>query len=345
MQLYDLITRLSAATAPSGFEESVFARVQELLAPYVDEIASDALGNLLAVKRCGVPDAEQLMLEAHMDEIGLIITGFEAGFLRFAKIGGVDPRVLPAQRLRILTNPPIFGVIEALPPHIQETGEEDEAVSADKLFVDVGLSEQAAKAKIPLGTAAVFDEAPELLAGERLLGKALDNRACVAILIKAMEELAEKELAVNVSLLISTQEELGYRGAQTGAFALRPDRALVLDVTHAATPDSKKGETVKLAAGAAVGVGPNLSREISGKLLELARKKEIPVQTEVLPGSSGTDAWVIQVSRTGVPTGLISLPLRYMHTPSELVSLKDAECCVRLVTEFVLAAGREAQNA
>jgi endoglucanase len=342
MTLKELITDLCGLYAPSGSETAAFTRISEHLGRFVDEIHTDAMGNLIAVKKCGKPGAKKLMLDAHMDEIGLIVTDIgKTGFLRFGKLGGIDPRMLPAREIMVMTEPPIFGVIDTLPPHTLETADFDKAIDEKKLCIDVGLTAEEAKARIPLGTPCVFAVGCKSLGENILCSKSLDDRACVAVIIKVMEEIASDELFADVYCLISTQEELGMRGAVTGAYAVNPDFAIAIDVTHAATPDSKKGETLEMRKGAAIGVGPNMSRNITGMLFDIAKDKGIPCQTEVMGGSSGTNGWVIQVSREGVSTAVVSLPLKYMHSPVETVDLADAQSIVSLVSEYARVCGRE----
>jgi len=342
MELKQIIFELCDLASPSGFEEGAFGRISELLEPFVDEIKTDAMGNLIAAKKCGKSGAKKLMLDAHMDEIGLIITDIDkSGFLRFSNLGGVDPRMLPARELKILTDPPVFGVIDTMPPHALESVDSDKSIDAKKLYIDVGLSEEEAKRRIPLGTPAVFATGCKCLTENVICGKSLDDRACVSIIIKAMEMLKDADLDVDVYCLISTQEELGMRGAVTGTFSIDPDYAIAIDVTHASTPDSKKGETMEMRAGAAIGVGPNMNQNITSKLFEVAKEKNIPFQTEVMGGSSGTNGWVIQVSREGVSTAVLSLPIKYMHTPVETMDIEDASAVANLVAEFVKTLGKE----
>lgn len=342
MELKEIIFDLCGLSSPSGFEDNAFERISDLLKPFVDEINTDAIGNLIAVKKCGRAGAKKLMLDAHMDEIGLIITDIDkSGFLRFGSLGGVDPRMLPARELKILTEPPIFGVIDTMPPHALESDDFDKAIDAKKLYIDAGLSEDEAKRLIPLGTPAVFATGCESLTDNVICGKSLDDRACVSIILKVMEMIKDAELEVDVYCLFSTQEELGMRGAVTGTFAINPDYAIAIDVTHAATPDSKKGETMEMRAGAAIGKGPNMNRNITGRLFEIAKEKAILCQTEVMGGSSGTNGWVIQVSREGVSTAVVSLPIKYMHTPVETMDITDAKAVADLVAEFAKTLGKE----
>lgn len=342
MTLKELITDLCGLYAPSGFEDAAFARIAEHLRPFVDEIHTDAMGNLIAIKKCGKPGAKKLMLDAHMDEIGLIVTDIDkTGFLRFGKLGGIDPRMLPARELMVLSDPPIFGVIDTLPPHALEASDFDKTIDEKKLCIDVGLTADEARERIPLGTPCVFAESCKNLGENMLCSKSLDDRACGAIIIKVMEKISSDKLFADIYCLISTQEELGMRGAVTGAYAVNPDYAIAIDVTHAATPDSKKGETMEMRKGAAIGVGPNMSRNITGTLFDISKEKGIACQTEVMGGSSGTNGWVIQVSREGVSTAVVSLPLKYMHTPVETVDLADAQAIVSLVSEYARVCGRE----
>ncbi|MEA4894488.1 MAG: M42 family peptidase [Oscillospiraceae bacterium] len=334
MLLKEIITDLCGLPAPSGFEEKAFERTKELLSPYVDEIKTDALGNLIAIKRCGKDGAKKLLFDAHMDEIGLIVTGIEKGFLRFANLGGIDPRMLPAREIKVLTTPPIFGVIDTMPPHALSEEDMDKTIDPKRLFIDIGMNEEEAKKRVPLGTPAVFAGGVDELNENVLCGKSLDDRSCVAIIIKTMEQLFEKALNVDICCLFSTQEELGTRGAITGAYGVQPDYAIALDVTFASTPDSKKGEVLEMRKGAAIGVGPGMNRNITNMLIKTAEEKAIPYQLEIMGGDSGTNGWVIQVCREGVVTGVVSLPIRYMHSPVETMDITDAEAIVTLLTEF-----------
>ena len=339
MDTIELIRELSSIGAPSGFEENAASRIGQLLQPLADEVRTDRMGNVIAIRRCGIPGAKRLMLEAHMDEIGLIVTGYDKGFLRFASLGGVDPRMLPALEVRVLADEICYGVIDTMPPHILSIEEMDKAFDADKLRINVGMSEEKARECIPLGTPVVFASGCTELGQTRLCGKSLDDRACVAILIKTLEAVQDEKLDADLILLISTQEEVGGRGATTGAFALEPDYAVAVDVTHAHTPDAKKSEALEMCGGPAIAVGPNMNRNITDALIGLSGENNWPYQIEVISGNSGTDGWEIQISREGVSTAVVSLPLRYMHTPAEVIDACDVESVIRLLAELVRRAG------
>ncbi len=334
MELKQLTKELCSLSGPSGFESAVFDYIAAYVKPFADEVKTDPMGNLLAVRRCGKPGAKTLLLDAHMDEIGLIVTAVENGFLKFSELGGVDVRMLPAREVKVLTEPPLFGVIDTMPPHALKKEDMDKTVEADKLYIDVGLPPEEAERLVRPGTPVVYAGTCEELGENQLCGKALDDRACAAILIKAFEELSAMDLSVDVVLLISTQEEVGLRGAAVGAYNAVPDYAVVVDATHARTPDAAD-VAIEFGKGAAIGVGPNMNRAMTKRLFALAEEKKIPCQTEVCPGgSSGTNAAVIQVSREGVATALISLPVKYMHTPLETALCDDMESVLRLVAAY-----------
>lgn len=334
MELKELTMKLSALPGPAGFEDAAREYAASWLHPFADEVRTDVMGNVIAVKRCGRPGAKTLLLDAHIDEIGLVVTAAEDGFLRFAALGGVDPRMLPAREVRILGERELFGVVATMPPHLLSAEEMDKSVPIDKLYIDAGLTQEEAVRLVPPGTPVVFAAGCGELGPERLTGKALDDRACAAILMKAFEELSQKTLAVDLCLMLSAQEEVGCRGAGVGAWELAPDYALVADVTFAQGPDCKD-VPVEAGRGAAIGVGPNMNRAMTAELMRIAAERGIPCQTEVCPGgSSGTNAAVVQVAGTGVATALVSLPIKYMHTPVEMVRLDDMQSVLRLITAY-----------
>ena len=333
MELKELAIALCALAGPSGAEGAVFDYVSDYVRPFCDEVKTDVLGNLIAVKRCGKAGAKALLLDAHMDEIGFVVTAAEDGFLKFAALGGIDARILPAREVKLLAETPLFGVIDTMPPHILSEDEMGKAVPIEKLYIDAGLTQEQAERLCPPGTPAVFSDGCRALGADCLCGKSLDDRSCAAIVVKAFEELCGRELGVDLILMLSTQEEVGGRGAIVGAYGAAPDYAIVVDVTFARAPDSRE-VTVELGKGAAVGIGPNMNAAMTKDILRLAQERDIPVQKEVCPGRSGTNAEEIQVSRAGVATALISLPERYMHTPAEVVSLKDMESVRRLIVEY-----------
>lgn len=333
------LARLCALSGPSGFEEAVAEAAAELLRPLTDEVYFTRLGSVAGVRRCGRANAPKLLLDAHLDEIGFIVTGHEEGFLRFAALGGVDPRMLPGREITLMARPPVPGVVICLPPHIQEDGDMDKAVPVKDLCIDVGLSQEEARRRVPTGTPGAYRGGCAPLGEELLCGKALDDRCGFAVLLDVLERLRDKKLGVDLYVLGSTQEETHSAGAVTAAYEIAPDWCVAVDVTHGDSPDASKHETFKLGGGPVIGVGPNCARSLSGRLRELAKDLDMPVQIEVMAGSSGTNAWPVQVSREGVATAVLSIPERYMHTPIEAVCRRDLEDTAKLLAAFAESLG------
>ena len=341
MDYQQILGRLCALSGPSGFEEPVAKAAAELLRPLTDEVYTTRLGSVVGVRRCGRDDAKKLLLDAHLDEIGFLVTGHEEGFLRFAPLGGVDPRMLPDREVVLLTDPPVHGVVACLPPHVQSAEDMDKSLPVKDLVIDTGLSREEAERRIPVGTPAVYRGGCFPLGEELLCGKALDDRAGFAVLLDALERLKDKQLNVDLYVLGSTQEETHSAGAITAAYELAPDWCVAVDVTHGDSPDASKNETFPLGKGPVIGVGPNCVRQMSDRLKELAKELDMPVQLEVMAGSSGTNAWPVQVSREGVATAVLSIPERYMHTPLEVVCRRDLEDAARLLAAFAENLGEE----
>lgn len=335
MTLKEIIEKLSAMYGPTSFEQPVTDWLMDSIKPYCDEAYTDVMGNLIAVRKCGKENAPKILVDAHIDEIGLIVTGIEKGFLRFATLGGVDPRILPALQVKVLTDPPIHGIVDSLPPHALSASEMEKPFEVTSLSIDIGMTQEEAEALVALGTPVVFDVDPVMLGEHRLCGKSLDDRACAAIICKVMENLVDVQLNADMYYMFSAQEEVGARGGQTGAFGIAPDYAIVMDVNFAKSPDSNGYDQMDMGGGPAIAVGPNMNHKMSSALIALAKEMDMPYQVDVIRAGSGTNAVPIQISRGGVATALISLPLKYMHTPHEVMDLRDGENIVKLVSEYI----------
>lgn len=331
------LERLCTCTAPSGFEGPAAAVAAELLRPLVDEVSIDRTGNVLGVRRSKTPNAPKLLLDAHLDEIGLIVTGVEDGFLRFRSIGGVDPRMLPGRELVVLTDPPLRGLV-ACPAG----GDENKSVPLNELYVDVGLSQEEAERAVPVGTPMVYRAGCFPLGEDQMCGKSMDDRACFVTLLRAAELLRDKELDVELHILGSTREEVSGAGAVVGTWAVAPDFCVAVDVTHGKTPDGPADKTFELGGGPAIGVGPNMTRWMTERMIAKAKEHGIPYQLEIMSGHTGTNGWEMQISREGVATSVLSLPLKYMHTPVETLSLADMEGVAQLLAAFTENLGKEA---
>ena len=343
MDSKQILMELCEINAPSGFEAPAAQAALALLRPLTDEVYIDRMGSVLGVRRCGRETAKTLLLDAHLDEIGLVVTGAEEGFLRFSAIGGVDPRMLPNRELTILTDPPLFGVVACLPPHIQTKESARKASAIEELYIDIGMTQEAAERAVPIGTPVVF-RAPCTPLGEgQLCGKAMDDRSCFAALLRTLDILREETLDVDLYVMGSTREEVSGAGAKTGTFAVAPDCCVAVDVTHGATPDAPKSKTFAIGGGPAVGVGPNMTAWMTARMRETAKQAGIPIRLEVMGGSSGTNGWHMQISREGVATSVLSLPLKYMHSPVETLALSDLEALAQLLAAFVRSMGEEGE--
>lgn len=341
MNYIELLSQLCTAGGPSGFEGPVVETAKALLSPLVDECSVDRLGSVIGLRRCGKANAPKVLLDAHLDEVGLIVTGAEEGFLRCASLGGIDSRVLLDREVTVLTQPPRLGVVAVKPPHIMERGEADKAIPISELWIDVGLDQETAEREIPVGTPIVYREGVFPLAGDRIAGKSLDDRACFAVLLRTLELLRDEELDVDVVVLGSCFEETSGDGALVATFGQNPDCALAVDVTFGVNHDGPKEVGFPLGEGPAVGIGPNCAGWMVDLLRQTAREQEIPYHVEVMAGETGTNGWGMQVAREGLPVALVSLPLNYMHTPLEVVSGGDAERTAQLLAGFLRRVGKE----
>lgn len=341
-RLREMLSELCSLPGPSGFERPVALKAAELMKPLVDEVNIDRMGNVIGIRRCGRPNAKSILLDAHLDEIGLIVIGSEEGFLRFRSIGGVDPRMLPNREVTILTNPPLFGVVACLPPHVLQAGDDDKSAPLEELYIDTGLSEEDVQRLIPAGTPCVFRDSCFALGTQQMCGKAMDDRACFVTLLRAAEMLKDTALDVDLYILGSTREEVSHGGAAVAAWALAPDCCIAVDVTHGKTPDSPKYRTNDLGGGPSVGVGPNMTRWMTERMLAKAKEKAIPFQYDVMAGATGTNGWDMQIAREGIATHVLSLPLKYMHSPVETLDLADVEAVAALIAAFVEGLGEEA---
>lgn len=338
MDMRHVLEWLCGCAAPSGFETPAAEAARALLEPLMDEVRVDRMGNVIGLRRCGRPGAKKVLLDAHLDEIGLIVTGAEEGFLRFRTIGGVDPRMLPGREVTILTAPPITGVV-AVPGPGQ--ADQDKSVPLKELVVDAGLTQEQAERLV--GVPMVYRGSCFPLGEDQMCGKAMDDRSCFAALVRAAELLEGKDLDVDLYVMGSTREEVSGAGAAVGAWSVIPDCCVAVDVTHGRTPDGPADRTFALGGGPAVGVGPNMARWMTRRLLDKAREREIPCQQEVMSGHTGTNGWEMQISREGVATAVVSLPLKYMHSPIEVLSLTDLEHTAALLAAFVEDLGKEGQ--
>lgn len=331
----DCLKRLCLAPGVGGMTDAANAAA-ELLRPFCESVEVDALGNVIGWRTGKQDGRPTVMLEAHVDEIGFVVTGVdENGFLKVNACGGVDNRVLTAAEVTVYGDRPYPGLFCSVPPHL---GGGDLPEIKDR-GIDVGMTAEQAKVHIPVGSPVSYRKAFDELLGTRVSATSLDDRAGVAAVLYCLELLKEECLSVNIAVLFSVQEELGMRGAASAAFAIEPQVSVSVDVSFASSPVEQSGAVAKLGDGPMIGVSPSLNGDISRRLVSLAKTNEIPFQYEGMGGSTGTNADKIGLVCGGVKTALISVPLRYMHTPVETADVKDIENTARLMAAFVKEGG------
>ena len=339
----DLLQALSRGKGVSGYEADLVPLLTEAFAPLVDQVKEDKLGNLIMLRRGrGTEPRKKIMLAAHMDEIGLVITGYETGgVLRVSNIGGIDDRVLLAQQVVVHGRKDLVGVIGAKPPHIQEPGEQDKSVKISDLFIDVGLDDETLRELVDIGDMATLAQQPVGLLNERFAGKAFDDRAGVVVMYLCLEILARLSHASDVYAVATVQEEVGIRGATVSTYGIVPDIGIALDVGHGDIPGVPAYDTLPLGKGSGIAIGPQVHPQIYDRLLKIAKQWGIPYGIEPATSPAGTDAYAIQITQQGIPTALISLPLRYMHTPVETLEWSDLEAAARLLAMFICSIDSE----
>lgn len=335
MEIKQIIDKLLKMPAPSGSEIDANKHIKTLFTKYCDELISDHLGNVIGVKR-GLKNEFKIMLAAHMDEIGLMVKNIdESGFIRFAFIGGVDSRILPAQEVVIHGKKDVYGIIGNKPPHIQQAEERKKPIKQDNMFIDTGLSSDEVNELISIGDYITFYRNTSDLLNNSIAANALDNRAGIATVLWALKELKNLKFYGDIYAVATTQEEVGLRGATTSSFEIYPDIGIAIDVCHGNMKDVSESDSYKLGNGPALALGPNIHPLLFNRLKDLAEEYKIPYQMDVESSNTGTDAWAIQITRAGIPTALTSIPLRYMHTTVETVCIDDIKMSGRLLALFI----------
>ena len=336
MDTVRLLKELIDADGPSGYEAEIRSKVGEWVSECADDVRSDALGNLIAFKSGeGQTPRPGVMLTAHMDEIGLMVTNLEKGFLRVAGIGGVDRRILIGQEVVVHGRRRLPGVVVSIPPHFTDPSERNKSIPLEELFIDTGLAPLVNERLVRVGDVVTMAAPFTELAGARIAAKAVDDRAGIAAIIFCLHELRRVRHRWDVFFVATVQEEETGSGAVTSTYSLTPSVAVAVDATFGKQPDVSDVESFGLDSGPTIAMGPNVHPKLFDILVETAKAAEIPHQIEPIPGNSGTDAWKIQISRCGVPTAILGIPVRNMHTPVETVAVKDIERTGRLLTSFV----------
>ncbi len=353
--IYKLLSSLIGGLSVSGFERRAHEDMKSVISPYFDECETLPGGGLVFTRKCRRAGAPTVMLDTHLDEIGLMVTDVtEEGMLRVAALGGVDVRTLPASDVMIHGREGGFpGVVAATPPHLTKAGERDRLPEIKDLLIDTGYDRETMLRLAPAGTPVSYMSRTRRLLDGRVVGRGLDDKACAAIVLRAMEYLDENapddRLEWNVAYSLASGEEIGETGAAPGARAVMPDAAIILDVGFGTAPDVGKGSG-KLGGGAVVSITAAADRPLTDAFIAFAKKKEYKASAVVEAGSTGTDGDAVNTALCGVPSVVVSLPLLNMHTQSEIIDMKDIETTGDLIGDFIAGGGlggwyREAKEA
>jgi len=332
---------LLEAPSPSGFEQPAAEIFRRRIADHVHDLVRDVHGNTLGILN---PDAPfTFMLAGHIDEIGLIITHIDDnGYLYTAQIGGMDPALLVGQRVKIVTHKgPVFGVIGRKAIHQMKPDERKKNVDMENIWVDIGAdSRKHAEKLVAVGQPLVVDVPYRRLGRDKIVSRAMDDKAGAFVVAEVLRALSRRKLNIRVIGVATVQEEIGLRGAITSSYRVNPDAGIAVDVAftsdHPETDPKKIGD-VKLGKGPNLHRGANINPILEDHLERTAKRLKIPFQVTAIPRGSGTDANAMQLARGGAATALVGLPNRYMHTPVEVLSLKDLDATIKLLTEFLAA--------
>lgn len=327
MNTLELLENLTSPVGTSGDELCSFDGLKELFSQY-GNVSSDTSGNII-IERDGA--GKHILLDAHLDTIGFVVTGItDDGFVRVARVGGVDMRTAEGMELVFHGAEDIYGVVCTVPPHLSDG---ENRVSKDgTAVVDIGMTKEQAEKVLTIGDRATFKNSFTPLFGNCVSSPYIDDRGGIAVLLKSLEYTNTDN---KITLVLSAQEETGGTGAKCASYNIDADLSVAVDVSFACTPDSKASECGKMNGGPMIGYSPILDRGLTELLVNIAKEKDIPYQKEIMNGRTGTNADHITIQKGGIPTALVSLPIKYMHTPIETVDIRDIENCAKLIAEFL----------
>lgn len=333
----DIRSNLKALTEKKGVSGDEFEASEAaacLLKEFADDVKVDSFGNVTGIVRSQHTNTKTLMLDAHIDRVGFIVTYIDdKGFIRVGSCGSPDVKMMLAQTVTIHGKEDILGVVSTLPPHVHKN---NDAPETEDISIDVGMSREQVMSVISPGDRVTVNSCFRELSGDIVSAPAIDDRSGVCAILAALDMLKGKSLAYDLAVCFSAQEETGERGAKQTAFRIQPDECIAVDVSFGRTPDSDTVDTAELGSGVMIGFSASLDKGMSNALRALAREKNIPYTEEIMPGSTGTNADAIGVAGKGVKCCTLSFPIRYMHTPIECVDLNDIYSTARLICEYAL---------
>lgn len=329
----ELCFLLADQNGTSGDEKDACEAAESILNKYMS-VTIDRLGNLVGT--CG-DGKVNILLDAHIDRVGLVVRGIdEGGFLLVDKVGGADVRIMTGAKVTVFGKEKLTGVVCSTPPHLLTAAQKEAGADITKMAVDIGYTKEEAETLVEVGDRAIIHGEQLELLGDRVVSPAFDDRCGVAAIIKAVEAVHDKIKNVRLTVQFTSQEEVGGSGAMVGAYNANADYAIAIDVGFGDDIFCPKAETIALGKGPSIGISPVLDRALMQNMKDLARKNDIPFQHDVMSSLTGTNADKINVSRSGVKTALLSIPLRSMHTPVEVIDLRDIDNTAKLIAAFIL---------
>lgn len=339
MELKNICFELAAAAGTSGDEIAACETAKKYLSEYLP-CKIDRLGNVIGTIGEG---KIHILLDAHIDQIGLVVRGIdEKGFILVDKVGGMDLRVLTGAEVIVQGKEDLFGVICSVPPHLQSKDDGKETLDIKTMAVDIGYTKDKIENLVSIGDRITMRNCQYQLLNGNISSSSFDDRCSVAAILRALELTKNKIPNLKLTVLFSTQEETGGSGAKVGAFSAMPDYAIAVDVGFGDDPYTDKTQTISLGKGPSIGISPTLDRELTLELVNISKEKSIPYQHDVMGGRTGTNADSITTTGCGVKTALLSIPLRYMHTANEIINLEDVENTAKLIAEFLIKKEAEA---
>ncbi|NLX64172.1 MAG: M42 family metallopeptidase [Clostridiaceae bacterium] len=342
MECGELLKKLSDIRAVAGRENMAAEIIAGLFRQYCDDVSVDSFYNVIGFKKGQAENPQNVLITAHYDEIGLIVTGIEdSGFLRFTAIGGVDAKAIGAMEVTVHGKKDLFGVIGVKPPHLIAPEDKDKGIKMEDMRIDIGYDGEKARELVSIGDVVTFNSPTQELLNNRIAGKSLDNRSGVAALVEILKELQKLKHDDNVYVVATVQEELGLIGAVCTTYNIKADLGIVIDVCHGDMPDAPSDEAFPLDKGVTVAIGPIISRKHAKECIKIAREENIPYQIDPEAGDTGTEAAVHAVAREGIPVILLSIPCKYMHTAVEMVSVNDIVSTGKLAARYIAGRSKE----
>jgi tetrahedral aminopeptidase len=332
MKDIDFLRKLCTSHAPSGREHWIYPVIKEAFEPF-GQVSLGKLNNIYVHKKG--KGKESIMLMAHADEVFLMVTDIsDNGFLKF-KGNGIDAKTLVSQEVYVHGKERILGIIGIKPPHLMNEEDRKKAITVDDLLIDTGLLKEKLQSIVNIGDYVTLKRNFYDLLNNKVTCKAIDDRAGIAAMYACAKELENINHDLDVYFVSSCQEEVGHRGARVGSYEVKPTMAIAIDVTFDSGPMGATERDNTLGGGPVVCIGPNIHPKLRKKLMDIAKEYNIPYQVEVEPGNTGTDAWDIQIIGEGIPTLLISIPIKYMHTSVEMVSMEDIKNTGRIMAKLI----------